>query len=113
MILCLLRACSDAMVRAGTTQHPVTLPREVAVQLRTSQHSCDSSFLKYASEQRTLNPRVRGSSPWRRTRKVFTFDLRLSSRLGLTFRALGVGPGWSWVAGWLPGWRGCSGQQVV
>src|SRR5690349_5112242 len=58
MILCLLRACSDAMVRAGTTQHPVTLPREVAVQLRTSQHSCDSSFPKYASEQRTLNPRV-------------------------------------------------------
>src|SRR6266702_8324502 len=57
---------------AGAGIH-VTLPRGVAVQLRMSQHSCDSSFLKYASEQRTLSPRVRGSSPWRRTH----FDLTL------------------------------------
>jgi hypothetical protein len=62
---------------AGAGIH-VTLPREVALQLRTSWHSRDSSFQKSVSEQRTLNPRVRGSSPWRRTRDDLGF---YSSRL--------------------------------
>jgi hypothetical protein len=57
---------------AGRGTH-VTLPRRVAVQLRTSQHSCDSSFQKTFSEHRTLNPRVRGSSPRRRTRSDLGF----------------------------------------
>jgi hypothetical protein len=57
---------------AGRGTH-VTLPRRVAVQLRTSQHSCDSSLQKTFSEHRTLNPRVRGSSPWRRTRSDLGF----------------------------------------
>jgi NADPH:quinone reductase-like Zn-dependent oxidoreductase len=51
----------------------VTSPRGVAVQLRMSLHFCDSSFQKSISEQRTLNPRVRGSSPWRRTRTDLGF----------------------------------------
>jgi len=57
--------------------------------------------------------RVAGSNPAGRASKVFTFDLRLSSRLGLTFSCAPGVPGWSRVRGWLPGWRSCSGQQVV
>jgi hypothetical protein len=45
--------------------------------------------------------------------KVFTFDLRLSSRLGLTFSCAPGVPGWSRVQGCLAGRRGCSGQRVV
>jgi len=78
-------------------------------------------------EQRTLNPRVRGSSPWRRTCKVFTFDLRLCSRLALTFRSwragsgLEAGSGFGWLAVGLSGAAGrgsvacvaCCGQGGV
>lgn len=42
---------------AGPGTH-VTSPRGVAVRLRMSWHSCDSSFQKSVAEQRTLNPRT-------------------------------------------------------
>ena len=68
----LLRGCSDAPVRPGSTRYPHRaadssdrmkwqLPAHVGI----AQHQVRAEELK---KLRTLNPRVRGSSPWRRTR---------------------------------------------
>ena len=67
-------------VTGGTTRHPVS---RFAVQPGRSQHFPALSDTAYTAEQRTLNLRVRGSSPWRRTH----------SELGLyPFRALSCSP---------------------
>jgi hypothetical protein len=49
--------------------------------------------LAQLAEQRTLNPRVRGSSPWRRTRHTAS-DLGVSHFAEAPFVVLG--PGWGW-----------------
>ena len=44
---------------------------------------CQRAPLAQLAEQRTLNPRVRGSSPWRRTPTVYCFGRCLTDRLRL------------------------------
>ena len=65
----MLRSCSDAPVRAATGR-----PRLV-LRFPWQRHIFAATDVKsqvvardHRTEQRTLNPRVRGSSPWRRTR---------------------------------------------
>src|SRR6516165_3715112 len=74
MVWCLLRACSDAPVQTGsdrpslvlffTCQGHIFAGTAMKAQVVTRDHR---------TEQRTLNPRVRGSSPWRRTRTDLGF----------------------------------------
>jgi hypothetical protein len=69
---CLLHVCSDALVRLGSIRHP---QRGTWTDGRTKWQLTAHVVIdwqqitdKKRTEQRTLNPRVRGSSPWRRTR---------------------------------------------
>jgi hypothetical protein len=71
---CLLRVCSDVPVLRGISR-PQTVLRLGGLRI-----SCQRASVKMlvdcvnrTPEQRTLNPRVRGSSPWRRTRTDLGF----------------------------------------
>ena len=73
----------------GTTRYQPSADAIPPRELRLSRQDASANMLvdceNRTPEQRTLNPRVRGSSPWRRTREVFTFQWGLFSRLSLTF----------------------------
>ena len=53
---------------SGVVSNPIRMARR---SLLTS--ACSQAPLAQLAEQRTLNPRVRGSSPWRRTRRSSRF----------------------------------------
>jgi hypothetical protein len=71
---CLLRACSDAPVRAGSSRHyPVRCSAWQGQIFAGTGAKAQVVAGNCRTEQRTLNPRVRGSSPWRRTRTDLGF----------------------------------------
>jgi hypothetical protein len=70
----LLRVCSDAPVRAGSGRHhPVRYLAFQGYIFAGTGVKAQVIATNPRTEQRTLNPRVRGSSPWRRTRPDLGF----------------------------------------
>src|SRR6266542_734860 len=96
----------DAVERCGPIRYRVA---GKPVEYRTGWYRVVPGGTGRTGMQRTLDPRVRGSSPWRRTRKHVS-DLRV---LELRGRAVVVSrPCW---AGNGQGWRTCvvSGNPLV
>jgi hypothetical protein len=60
-----LDQCSVAVDRGGTGRHPAA--QRLVADLRKRHQPARARPVRY-DQVRTLNPRVRGSSPWRRTR---------------------------------------------
>ena len=86
---CLLHVCSDVPVLRG-----ISRPQTVLC-LGGLRISCQRASVKIlvdcvnrTPEQRTFNPRVRGSSPWRRTRSDLGFNCSRSSFFTLCGAAL-------------------------
>ena len=71
---CSLHACSDAPVRRDSARHYAVRfcpwSRDIFAGTGVKAQVVAE---RYRTEQRTLNPRVRGSSPWRRTRSDLGF----------------------------------------
>jgi len=87
---CLLHVCSDVPVPRGISR-PRTVFRLGRLPV-SRQRASANVLVKYSNrtpEPRTLNPRVRGSSPWRRTRRSSSLKERAGVKGGFGLQFCG------------------------